>query len=818
MNFSDFFKLEELIEATLVKKATGDSVDPKTGKSWRKQHVIERLKNILEKNEIDAKDLYVHYSDIPKLGIFPMSQDGQTPFGLYAYPLSYIIDQIGNVPFASVRRYMIVFKNESKNVLDIEQRTLQDNNVLSRVFARKANSIGNLTKYLIKELEIIKEIFNEIFNQNNNKIAKLIKNSLEKIFKDKKSYILSSRFNDDFLDTSKEVKKLDFNSNSNLSIETLAWNLPRDMEKFVNKDYDLMFDKVNEKDLSADLSEKQIQYEKKLGIYSGDHNSLYEILEKLNENLGYIPPHFMGNIIYWIISYDTQNSTFVKEIKRKLTLMENKFNKKIYEVRKKIIDEVESIDFNYKKEIVNYSKENNLNWMQAFWKLNTRNQHARESDYFTYDIARQLAYQESNKTKKKYYVIWTKILKMLGIEGIIDRHGTGTIYETEPTQAVFFYTTKCKILDIIIKESHISKTKEDYAKRLDGVKQRQHNIINWEPEDSAIDRWATGVILVAEKILRISQGSLHNLNNNYFYANEFYGTINKIFILIKTILTQKSKIQTSNKYKILKDTIKSIENVIIKIEAKIQEKNPQEKELISTYQKGIEYLSNFDKSDKEDLKLKKIKWQTFKRHYYKENYHPKSTKENLIKINNPHVNTSKESWHDANSMATITPEGDVLDHLHDIDFKDQKINLKNYEDFAEPPIVNHPIKKNAAGAIIIEPDNRVWILHPTNQFGGYEATFPKGKVEDGLDQRETAIKEVYEETGIHVKLIGYVGDAEKTTSITRYYLAKRIGGNPKNMGWESQGVSLVPIKDLDKVVTHPADQIIVTKIKKMFQR
>jgi len=67
-------------------------------------------------------------------------------------------------------------------------------------------------------------------------------------------------------------------------------------------------------------------------------------------------------------------------------------------------------------------------------------------------------------------------------------------------------------------------------------------------------------------------------------------------------------------------------------------------------------------------------------------------------------------------------------------------------------------------------------------------------------------------------LIGYVGDAEKTTSITRYYLAKRIGGNPKNMGWESQGVSLVPIKDLDKVVTHPADQIIVTKIKKMFQR
>ncbi|WP_179875750.1 hypothetical protein [Sinorhizobium sp. BJ1] len=50
------------------------------------------------------------------------------------------------------------------------------------------------------------------------------------------------------------------------------------------------------------------------------------------------------------------------------------------------------------------------------------------------------------------------------------------------------------------------------------------------------------------------------------------------------------------------------------------------------------------------------------------------------------------------------------------------------------------------------------------------------------------------ETGLHVELIAHLIDqtpkGSKTT--TRYYLARRIGGTPVEMGWETQGVDLVP--------------------------
>jgi len=79
-------------------------------------------------------------------------------------------------------------------------------------------------------------------------------------------------------------------------------------------------------------------------------------------------------------------------------------------------------------------------------------------------------------------------------------------------------------------------------------------------------------------------------------------------------------------------------------------------------------------------------------------------------------------------------------------------------------------KKQSSGVIILEPDGRVWVVEPTNHFGGYEHTFPKGKIDgDWLTSQENAVKEAWEESGLHVKITGYFGDYEKSTSVTRYY-------------------------------------------------
>jgi ADP-ribose pyrophosphatase YjhB (NUDIX family) len=80
--------------------------------------------------------------------------------------------------------------------------------------------------------------------------------------------------------------------------------------------------------------------------------------------------------------------------------------------------------------------------------------------------------------------------------------------------------------------------------------------------------------------------------------------------------------------------------------------------------------------------------------------------------------------------------------------------------------------------VIREKDGRVWLMRPSKGFGGYDQTFPKGGLEDGLTPQENAIKEAYEETGLKVKITGFAGDHEGDTTVSRFYFAEREGGDP----------------------------------------
>jgi len=120
--------------------------------------------------------------------------------------------------------------------------------------------------------------------------------------------------------------------------------------------------------------------------------------------------------------------------------------------------------------------------------------------------------------------------------------------------------------------------------------------------------------------------------------------------------------------------------------------------------------------------------------------------------------------------------------------------------------------KSAAGVVVREPDGRIWIVAPSNAFGGYQATFPKGTV-DGKSLQATALAEAFEESGLRVRLVRHLVDLKRSQSYTRYYLAKRIGGNPSDMGWESQAVMLVPPVELAKWLNSPYDLTIADKLE-----
>ena len=96
--------------------------------------------------------------------------------------------------------------------------------------------------------------------------------------------------------------------------------------------------------------------------------------------------------------------------------------------------------------------------------------------------------------------------------------------------------------------------------------------------------------------------------------------------------------------------------------------------------------------------------------------------------------------------------------------------------------------------------------------------FPKGKLEPGLSMQQNAVTETHEETGLHAQITGHLGDYDGDTSTTRYYIGKRIGGNPADMGWESQSVKLVPMNDLHKYLNRSRDKQIATDLINKFKK
>jgi 8-oxo-dGTP pyrophosphatase MutT (NUDIX family) len=188
-----------------------------------------------------------------------------------------------------------------------------------------------------------------------------------------------------------------------------------------------------------------------------------------------------------------------------------------------------------------------------------------------------------------------------------------------------------------------------------------------------------------------------------------------------------------------------------------------------------------------------------------------------VSIKHPSMPTPLSTWSDAGAVACVVPGGQMPDELHGITFAaclNAPIQPSGWEAMTEQHPLDEPAfdappgYKKAAGVVICEPDGRVWLVAPSNGFGGYKATFPKGTM-DGKSAQATALVEALEESGLRVRLMRHLVDVKRSQSYTRYYLAERIGGNPADMGWESQAVLLVPRKDLARFLESPYDQLIV---------
>ena len=130
----------------------------------------------------------------------------------------------------------------------------------------------------------------------------------------------------------------------------------------------------------------------------------------------------------------------------------------------------------------------------------------------------------------------------------------------------------------------------------------------------------------------------------------------------------------------------------------------------------------------------------------------------------------------------------------------------NPQPINQPPMDEMPSGKHvSAGIVAVIPggaavfsgptnfltDNPQFVMtHPMNDYAGYTLTFPKGTVDPGESLEKTAVREVWEETGLSVKPVALLGDYKGRTSITRMYIGYVTGGNPKKAGKETDAVTL----------------------------
>jgi ADP-ribose pyrophosphatase YjhB (NUDIX family) len=198
-------------------------------------------------------------------------------------------------------------------------------------------------------------------------------------------------------------------------------------------------------------------------------------------------------------------------------------------------------------------------------------------------------------------------------------------------------------------------------------------------------------------------------------------------------------------------------------------------------------------------------------------YHPaRDDQGRRVPIHRPTTPSTTQRWDDPREVVTVVPGMAVTGAPGGIalsPWRDAPVTTAGWAavpgqrpDLVLAPPASKPHLKQAAGVVAIEPDGRAWLVSPTNRHGGYVTTFPKGTLDPGLDYQATAIKEGFEESGLRFEIIDFCIDIARTTSMSRYFWARRVGGDPSRMGWESQAVHLVPRALLSRYVTHASDR------------
>ncbi|MFC4654006.1 NUDIX hydrolase [Rheinheimera marina] len=96
----------------------------------------------------------------------------------------------------------------------------------------------------------------------------------------------------------------------------------------------------------------------------------------------------------------------------------------------------------------------------------------------------------------------------------------------------------------------------------------------------------------------------------------------------------------------------------------------------------------------------------------------------------------------------------------------------------------------AYGAVLINARGEILLREPSNHFDGYVWTFAKGKPDANEQPADTALRELYEETGYRARIIGVLpGVFESGNSSSAFFLMRAEEGQRQEaFSWETQQI------------------------------
>ncbi|MDD5920572.1 MAG: NUDIX domain-containing protein [Oscillospiraceae bacterium] len=126
-------------------------------------------------------------------------------------------------------------------------------------------------------------------------------------------------------------------------------------------------------------------------------------------------------------------------------------------------------------------------------------------------------------------------------------------------------------------------------------------------------------------------------------------------------------------------------------------------------------------------------------------------------------------------------------------------------------------REKSCGAVVYRYNNDVLeLLLIRHRFGGHWS-FPKGHVEEGENEFQTALREVKEETNLSIRLRD--GFRESVEYFPKPYIKKQVvyflglslGDTPKRQEEEISELRWVPIDDAERMVTFANDKNLISR-------